>query len=69
LDGNGKIEYESEWEKEYALPIPCPFLGVDNLCTIYFTRPNICVFLQPGDDQCLMARGEKKEVAMKSPGQ
>ena len=35
---------------------PCPFLGADDECTIYPTRPNDCVAMQAGDEQCQMAR-------------
>jgi Fe-S-cluster containining protein len=34
----------------------CPFLGADNGCTIYPTRPNVCVGMQAGDEQCQEAR-------------
>ena len=34
----------------------CPFLGMDNCCSIYPTRPNCCVGLQAGDEQCQDAR-------------
>ena len=34
----------------------CSFLGADNRCTIYPTRPNSCVGMQAGDDQCQQAR-------------
>lgn len=33
----------------------CPFL-VNNECKIYPTRPNVCVSLQPDDEQCKMSR-------------
>lgn len=35
---------------------PCPFLGAENLCTIYPTRPNSCVGMEAGDEQCQEAR-------------
>lgn len=35
---------------------PCRFLGSDNRCTIYPTRPNVCVGFEPGGEQCLEAR-------------
>ena len=35
---------------------PCRFLGVDSKCTIYPTRPNDCIGMQAGDEQCQMAR-------------
>lgn len=35
---------------------PCSFLGTDNVCSIYPTRPNACVAMQAGDEQCQDAR-------------
>lgn len=35
---------------------PCSFLGADNRCTIYPTRPTDCVAMQAGDEQCQQAR-------------
>jgi Fe-S-cluster containining protein len=37
----------------------CPMLGDDNKCTIYPTRPNVCVGFRPGGKQCR----ELREVA------
>ena len=37
---------------------PCSFLGADNKCTIYPTRPNACVAMEAGDEQCQLARGQ-----------
>ena len=37
---------------------PCSFLGEDNHCSIYPTRPNCCVGLQAGDEQCQEARAD-----------
>ena len=34
----------------------CPFLSTDNDCSIYPTRPNVCVGLQAGDEQCQQVR-------------
>ena len=34
----------------------CPFLDWENLCSIYPTRPNACVAMQAGDEQCQLAR-------------
>jgi len=36
---------------------PCPMLGPDNLCTIYPTRPTVCVAHEAGGSQCQQARG------------
>lgn len=35
---------------------PSSFLGPDNQCSIYPTRPNCCVGMEPGDEQCQAAR-------------
>lgn len=48
-------EIQTEW-KAVLLPAPCPFLGADNRCSIYPTRPNCCVGMQAGDEQCQKAR-------------
>ena len=34
----------------------CGFLREDNTCDIYPTRPNVCVAMQAGDDQCQESR-------------
>ena len=34
----------------------CPFLGAENMCSIYPARPNVCVGMQAGDEQCQEAR-------------
>ena len=51
LNGGGEIEWEVELDREYILPTPCPFLK-ENKCTIYQTRPNVCVGFRPGSEQC-----------------
>lgn len=38
-----------------AIGKPCPFLA-ENQCSIYPTRPNCCVGLQAGDEQCQESR-------------
>jgi Fe-S-cluster containining protein len=35
---------------------PCRFLGADNVCGIYPTRPNACVAFEAGSEQCREAR-------------
>ena len=35
---------------------PCRFLSIEGHCTIYPTRPNVCVEMQAGDEQCQDAR-------------
>ena len=37
---------------------PCYFLE-ENQCSIYSTRPNACVAMQAGDEQCQQARREE----------
>lgn len=39
-----------------ACGYPCPFLATDNRCSIYPTRPNACVGMEAGDEQCQEAR-------------
>jgi len=39
-----------------AAGVCCSFLGPDNRCVIYPTRPNVCVGMQAGDMQCQEAR-------------
>jgi Fe-S-cluster containining protein len=60
LDGHGRITFDDPWERTYMLACgaiqPCPKLGPDNLCTIYPSRPNACVAMEAGDEQCQMAR-------------
>ena len=47
-----------------ACGCPCPFLAEDQ-CSIYPTRPNVCVALEPGSEQCQMARGEEGIALLK----
>jgi Fe-S-cluster containining protein len=35
---------------------PCQFLDDENRCGIYPTRPNVCVAMQAGDEQCRESR-------------
>lgn len=35
---------------------PCRFRSVEGCCTIYPTRPNTCVGMEAGDEQCQEAR-------------
>lgn len=53
--------HESDWDKTYALAprsvdgktvMGCGFLGPDNACQIYPTRPNCCVAFEAGDEKC-----------------
>jgi Fe-S-cluster containining protein len=46
---------------------PCAFLE-DNRCSIYPTRPNACVGLLPGDEQCQIARAEEGVAPLKHSG-
>ncbi len=59
LDGNGRIKYESDWEKQYSLAFGgCQLLTEDNRCTIYPTRPNCCVAFECGGERCQELREE-----------
>jgi len=50
-------EIENEWKAVIlACGGPCEFLDSGNNCSIYPTRPNCCVGLQAGDEQCQDAR-------------
>ena len=50
-------EIQNEWKAVIiACGRPCAFLGTDKHCTIYPTRPSVCVGLQAGDEQCQEAR-------------
>jgi Fe-S-cluster containining protein len=40
----------------------CAFLDAANRCTIYPTRPNICVAFAPGSRQCREVRGLETET-------
>lgn len=40
---------ENPYDRAYLLPSPCPF-QIDNKCSIYKTRPNLCVAFS---DKCL----------------
>lgn len=35
---------------------PCSFKGSDDCCSIYPTRPNVCVAMEAGSEQCQYAR-------------
>jgi len=35
---------------------PCTFLSTDCRCSIYPTRPDACIAMDPGDQQCQEAR-------------
>jgi len=39
-----------------AVNRPCTLLDAENRCSIHPTRPNACVAMQAGDEQCRMAR-------------
>ena len=34
----------------------CKFIRGNNTCAIYATRPNVCVAMEPGSEQCQQAR-------------
>jgi len=47
-------------------PYPCAFLREDNTCDIYPTRPNVCVGMQAGSEQCQESR-RAEEMAPLEP--
>jgi hypothetical protein len=48
---------QTEWKAVIlACGRPCTFLTEANRCAIYPTRPNCCVGLQAGDEQCQESR-------------
>ena len=54
-------EWQRTEEWEYQLhPLPflpaCPFLAVDNRCSVYATRPNPCRRFRAGSKECNEAR-------------
>lgn len=60
LDGHGKLEFgQAEWSlndrSEGGLGA-CVFLGGDNRCGIYATRPVMCVAFQAGSEKCQRQR-------------
>ena len=64
LDGHGKIELaNAEWSlnrRDAGKDFACLFLGDDNRCGIYSTRPHMCVCVQAGGDKCQQARRSAK---------
>jgi Fe-S-cluster containining protein len=57
--GDGPCEFNDECEASHSYPCrtlaigeACPMLGTDNRCTIYPTRPNVCVVFPAGGKQC-----------------
>ena len=44
---DGKWDENNPFDKAYALPSPCPMLD-GNKCTIYKSRPNVCVAYDRG---------------------
>jgi Fe-S-cluster containining protein len=49
-------DYEQGMAVILACGHACSFLGADNRCGIYPTRPSCCVAMQAGDEQCQEAR-------------
>lgn len=62
MDGRGRIQFESDWQKEYMLACskPCGLLDAENGCSIYPTRPNTCVGFEAGSANCQRAREAKQ---------
>jgi len=59
---DGEYEYpEDKWDRQYRLGTAtksCEMLK-NNKCSIYPTRPNLCVSFEAGSEQCLAARETK----------
>jgi len=58
-DGHGKLPLaDAVWSLNApaAKNRACVFLGTDNLCGIYPTRPSMCVIHQAGSSRCQSAR-------------
>lgn len=59
MDGNGALEFDSVWDTPYLLSHRgCPLLNDCNRCTIYPTRPNVCVRFEVGSEHCNELREE-----------
>jgi len=43
------VDSTGRWDNQYLLPSPCPFL-LDDKCSIYPTRPNMCVVFEAGKE-------------------
>ncbi len=67
LDGHGKIEFEeAAWSlMNKGAPHDCVFVNEDNTCGVYQTRPDMCVSLQAGSEQCQLARTMAKLESLK----
>jgi hypothetical protein len=60
VDEEGYTEHDGDCAcllEKVGDEMQCHFLGEDNLCTIYETRPDMCYGFRPGSWQCLYARG------------
>jgi len=44
-------EYENE-PGSFILGNPCPLQSIEGLCTIYPTRPHVCLSAAPGGNHC-----------------
>ena len=51
-----ELEQEGKCLIIAGAPYACAFLREDSTCDIYPTRPNVCVGMQAGDDQCQESR-------------
>lgn len=66
------LDFNGEPRDIYGLKIPCPFLMKNNQCSIYPTRPNVCVGFNFGSSQCKYDRRESvssKQEAKKNIGE
>ena len=55
---NGRVAILSPRRNQDGQLAGCAFLDTTNRCTIYPTRPNVCVAFAPGSKQCREARGD-----------
>jgi len=56
-----------EGERCVVMGFPCAFLGPDNVCAIYPTRPNGCVGFEPGSVDCDEARADAGLPSLTAP--
>ena len=56
-----KEDWEYDLNRQYGLEIPCHFL-VDNKCSIYPTRPNVCVGFEFGSFQCKYGASDAEQI-------
>lgn len=72
LDGKGKMPLaDAMWglnNSKRTGHFGCVFIGDDNKCGIYATRPNVCVDVQAGGQKCQQARASAKLPPLEPTG-